>query len=51
VVLHQDDDELDALGDRGDDLLRHHQVRAVADQREHLAVGGGHLDAEPPAIS
>jgi hypothetical protein len=46
VVLHQDDHQLDPLGHRRDDLAVHHQIRAVADQRDHLAVGGGHLDPE-----
>ena len=46
MVLHDHDDELDALGDRRDDLLGHHQVRAVADQGVHLPLGGGHLDPE-----
>ena len=46
VVLHDDQDQLDALGDRGDDLLGHHQVGAVADQRVHVAFRGGHLDPQ-----
>ncbi len=37
VVLHQHDDDLDALGDRGDELGVHHQVGAVADHDEHVA--------------
>ena len=31
----------------GDELLGHHQVRAVADHHEHLAVRRGQLDPEP----
>ena len=38
VVLDEDDDELDALLHGGHDLLGHHQVGAVADHHEHLAV-------------
>ena len=37
-----------ALLDRGDDLRRHHQVRAVADHHVDLARRIGHLDAEAP---
>ena len=52
VVLHQHHDQLDALGDGGDELLRHHQVRAVADQHEHLAVRvRPSCTPSPPAIS
>ena len=29
-----------------DDLLRHHQVRPVADEHIHITVGRGHLDAK-----
>ena len=36
---------LDALGDRGRELARQHQVRAVADDHEDLALGRGELDA------
>ena len=36
-----------ALLDRRHDLLRHHQVRAVADHHEHLARRIGHLHAQP----
>src|SRR6516225_8854770 len=43
LVLHQDDVQLDVFGDRGHDLLRHHQVGPVADEHEDLAVRGGHL--------
>ena len=32
--------------DGGDDLLRHHQVRPVADEHVDFAVGSGHLDPE-----
>src|ERR687893_592450 len=45
-VVHEDDGELVALLDGGDDLGVHHQVRAVADHHVDLALGGGHLDAE-----
>ena len=41
VVLHQHDDQLEPSCDRGDELLRHHQVRAVADHDEHVAVVAG----------
>ncbi len=37
MVLHQHQVDLDAFLHRGDQLGRHHQVGAVADQREHLA--------------
>ncbi len=47
MVLHQDDDDLQVLLDGGDQLLRHHQVGAVADHDEDVPVGAGHLDAEP----
>ena len=47
VVLDEDDRQLDALRDGGDELLGHHQIGAVADHHEHLALGRGHLDAEP----
>src|SRR2546423_7163370 len=46
VVLHQDDDDLHALLHGGDQLLRHHEIRAVADHDVHLAVGAGQLGAE-----
>ena len=46
VVLHQHDDDLDALLHGGDQFGGHHQVRAVADHDEHVAVGGGHPDAD-----
>ena len=38
MILHQHDDDLDALLDRGDQLGRHHQVRAVANHDEDIAV-------------
>ena len=47
VVLDQDDDELDALGDRRRQLAREHQVGAVADHHEHLAVRRRELGAHP----
>ena len=43
VVLHQHDDDLDALLHGGDQFGGHHQVRAVADHDEHVAVRVGHL--------
>ena len=46
MVLHQHHDDLDALLHRGDQFGRHHQVRAVTDHDEHVAVGGGHFDAD-----
>ena len=50
VVLDQHHDQLHALLDGGDDLLRHHQVGAVADHDHDVAVlagvEGGHLDAQ-----
>src|SRR5215210_3089904 len=45
-VVHEDDGELVALLDGGDDLGAHHQVRAVADHHVDLALWGRHLDAE-----
>ncbi len=38
MVLHEDDDELDALGHGGDELGVEHQVRAVADHDDDLAL-------------
>ena len=46
MVVDQNDRQLRVLLDRRDDLLRHHQVRAVADEHVHLAIGGRKLDAE-----
>src|SRR2546430_1377370 len=46
VVLHQDDDELHALLHGGDQFLRHHEVRAVADHDVDLTVGAGELRPE-----
>ena len=46
VVVDQDDVQLDALGDRGDDLGRHHQVGPVADEHEDLAARIGQLGAQ-----
>ena len=53
MVLHQHDDELDALLDRGHQLLGHHQVRAVADHDEDVpvrvrGVEHRHRRAQPP---
>ena len=46
VVLHQHQDDLDALLHRGDQFGGHHQVGAVADHDEHVAVRAGHPDAD-----
>ena len=46
MVVDQHDDQLDPFLDRRDDLAAHHQVGAVADHGEDLAIGGGHLDPE-----
>ena len=46
AVVEHDDGELHAEHDRGRDLGVHHQVRAVADHDDHLALGPRHLDAE-----
>ena len=47
MVLHQHGDDLDALLHRGGQLGGHHQVRAVADHHEDVAVRAGQPDAEP----
>ena len=47
VVLYQHDHQLDTLRDRGHELARQHQVRAVADHHEHLALGRRELDPDP----
>ena len=39
AVIDEHDDELGVLLDRRDDLARHHEVAAVADHDEHLALG------------
>ena len=49
VVLHEHDDQLDALLDGGDELLRHHQVRAVADHDEDVAVVVAHRCRRRPS--
>ena len=46
VVLGDDDGDLQALLNRGHQLGRVHQVRAVADQDEDLAVGLSQADAQ-----
>ena len=48
VVVEQDDRRSSIPScDGGDDLLRHHQVRAVADEDVDVALRRGHLHAEP----
>ena len=47
VVAH-DDDELVPRQHRAVEVAVHHQVRAVADQGDHLAVGHGHLRSPGP---
>src|SRR5262249_8182983 len=47
-VVDEHDHELHVLLEGGDDLLRHHEPRAVAYHREDLAVWRGHLHAEGP---
>ena len=42
MVLHQYQDDFDAFLHRGHQLGRHHQVGAVADHDEDIAVGAGH---------
>ena len=46
LVVHQHDDDLDALLYGGDNLRRHHQVGAIADEDVDLAGGVGHLGAQ-----
>src|SRR6266516_4429440 len=46
VVLYQHHDQLDPLLYRGHQLLRHHQVGAVADEHEHVPVRRGQLHPE-----
>ena len=48
MVVEHNDRERDGLLNGGDDLLRHHQVRPVADQHVHAAVGRRHFHAEAP---
>ena len=47
VVVEEHDRELDALLHGGDQLLRHHQIRAVADDHVDLALRRGHAHAQP----
>jgi hypothetical protein len=47
VVVDENDRQLVALLDRGDDLAREHQVGAVADEHVDVPLGGGHFHAEP----
>ena len=47
AIVEHHDDELATEHDRGCDLRVHHQVAAVADHDEDLALGLRHLDAEP----
>ena len=46
MVLHQHDDDLDALLHGGHQLGGHHQVGAVADHDEHVAVSSAISHAE-----
>ena len=46
VVVDEDDRQLHALLDRGDELARQHQVGAVADEHVDVALGRGHLHAD-----
>ena len=46
VVVEDHDDERQAHRHRGRDLGVHHQIAAVADHDEHVAVGQRHLRAE-----
>ena len=46
AIVEHDDDELLAQHHRGRDLRVHHQIGAVADRHDDLAVGQGHLDAD-----
>ena len=46
MVLHQHEDDLDTFLHRGHQLGRHHQVRAVADHDEDVAVRAGHPHAD-----
>ena len=46
TVVDQHDDQLHALRDRGDDLRRHHQERAVADHDVDVAVLAGRIGRE-----
>src|SRR2546430_1859351 len=45
-IFEEDDGELVALLQGGDDLIAQHQVAAVPDHDEDLAAGVGHLDAQ-----
>src|SRR6266849_5569664 len=47
AIIEQHDDELAAELDRGRDFRIHHQIGAVADQHDDLALGRSQLDAEP----
>ena len=47
VVVEDDDRQLQALGDRGHDLRVHHQVRAVTDHHDDVAIGIGQAHPEP----
>ena len=47
MVVDEHDHERDPLGDRGHQLAGEHQVGAVADEHEHLALGRGELDPDP----
>ena len=46
AIVEQHDDELDAEHDRGRDLRIHHEIGAVADHHDDLAVGLRHLHAD-----
>ena len=46
MVLHEDDDELDAFLHGCDQLLGHHEVGAVTDEDVDVPVGCRHLHAE-----
>src|SRR5262249_33943061 len=46
VIVEHHDVQFVAFLDRGDDLLRHHEVGAVADHDVDFALGIGHLDAQ-----
>ncbi len=47
MVLHQHPDDLDALLHGGRQFGGHHQIRAVADHDEHVAIGGGQAHPDP----
>src|SRR5687767_10956933 len=48
MVVDDDDDELHRLLHGGDELLREHEVRPVADEHEDVALRRGHAHAESP---